>query len=247
MATKKSASQSSSKAKKRSAAPSSRKTLRASSAPLALKNDSNDKSKKDSKEDAEVKAEPVAEGPAKDVAKAPDKAQAKLPDEDKAAATPAASDDAPKQNESGARPAVGEDGPRKDDTHSQPAARSEESVAKPDEPAPARAPAPAAPAGEEAALAVLLPPDAIEAWDPNSPAPPPGKTPPGDSRSLRRIRDGAEEFVLIYRSGSHLITRAGKVGTMGTWTVVEYPHIGSAANAYAHKCSALTYDGYRDL
>ena len=92
-----------------------------------------------------------------------------------------------------------------------------------------------------------MPPDAVAGLDPEAAAPPPGKAPPGDSRSFRRTRDGVEEFVLIYRLDSFLITRAGKVGKQGTWTVVEYPSIGSAANAYAHKGSEFTSAGYRDL
>ena len=114
-------------------------------------------------------------------------------------------------------------------------------------PAPAEqpsAPAPMVPASE---FAELLPPQLVGQSDPQSPAPPPGKAPPGDSRSFRRIHDGVEEFVLIYRYESFLITRAGHVGMEGTWKVVEYPHIGSAAHAYAQQCSELTGAGYRDL
>ena len=96
-------------------------------------------------------------------------------------------------------------------------------------------------------FAQLLPPGAIDQGEADSPAHPPGKAPPGDSRSFRRIHGGAEEFVLIYRHNSFLITRAGPVGKQGTWTIVEYPDIGSAAHAYAQECSELTGAGYRDL
>ena len=99
----------------------------------------------------------------------------------------------------------------------------------------------------ESEFVELLPPIAIQPGDPDSPAHPPGRVPRGDSRSLRRFHDGAQEFVLIYRFNSFLITRAGTVGKQGTWTIVEYPHVGSAANAYARKCSELTGAGYRDL
>lgn len=110
------------------------------------------------------------------------------------------------------------------------------------------APAPAAPqADPEDELEALLRPRDIQPGDPDAPAPPPRKAPPGDSRSFRRYQDGAEEFVLIYRSGSFLIRRAGRVGVMGTWTVTEYPHIGAAAHAYAQQCSDLVHAGFRDL
>jgi hypothetical protein len=131
-------------------------------------------------------------------------------------------------------------------------------------PEPAAAPAPqspqaapaAAPTSEHAPLPQrdpaaeiepLLKPRDIQRWDPEMPAPPPAKAPPGDSRSFRRRSEGVDEFVLIYRSGSFLIRRAGRVGVMGTWTVTEYPHIGSAAHAYAQACSELVGAGFRDL
>ncbi|WP_428262754.1 hypothetical protein [Haliangium sp.] len=128
-----------------------------------------------------------------------------------------------------------------------------------DEPAQAATPAEAAVAEEPEAPAALpdfdataefadlLPPPAIQTWDPNAEAPPPAKAPPGDSRSFRRRGESGEEFVLIYRSDSYLIKRAGLVGRMGTWTVQEYPHIGAAAHAYAQECSELMGAGYRDL
>lgn len=93
----------------------------------------------------------------------------------------------------------------------------------------------------------LLPPSALPDGNPDASAEPPGLAPPGDSRSLRRHKDGVDEFVFIYRSKSFLIQRAGKVGTMGQWSCVEYPHIGAAAHAYAQECSRLTGEGYRDL
>lgn len=94
----------------------------------------------------------------------------------------------------------------------------------------------------------LLPPGAIPTDDdPEASAPPPGLAPPGDSRSLRRDQGGGEEFVFIYRSTSFLIQRAGMVGKKGSWSCVEYPHIGSASHAYAQECSRLTGEGFRDL
>jgi hypothetical protein len=118
-------------------------------------------------------------------------------------------------------------------------------------PAPAPAPsaeqAPVPPRDPEAELEVLLKPNQIQRWDPSTPAAPPIKAPPGDSRSFRRRGEGGDEFALIYRVGSILIRRAGRVGVMGTWTVTEYPHIGSAAHAYAQQCSDLVHAGFRDL
>ena len=114
-------------------------------------------------------------------------------------------------------------------------------------PPPEPEPAPPAASGDEAAVD-LLPPDANDrSVSPQSPAPAPGVAPAGDARSLRRHRDGVEEFCLIYRRDSFLIRRQGKVGTAGQWTVTEYPSIGSAAHAYAQECSELTGDGFADL
>jgi hypothetical protein len=124
-------------------------------------------------------------------------------------------------------------------------------------PAPVTPPRPApAPAGDFAAppeldaaaeFAELLPPRFIQKWDPSTPAPPPAKAPPGDSRSFRRRTEAGEEFVLIYRSQTFLIRRSGRVGVLGTWTITDYPHVGAAAHAYAQQCSELTAAGFRDL
>lgn len=93
----------------------------------------------------------------------------------------------------------------------------------------------------------LWPPRFIQNWDPEAKAPPPAKAPPGDSRSFRREHEGAEEFALVYRVKSFIVVRRGRVGLMGTWTVTEYPHLGSAAHAYAQISSDLTGEGFRDL
>lgn len=98
-----------------------------------------------------------------------------------------------------------------------------------------------------AEFAELLPPRYIQKWDPNTPAPPPAKAPPGDSRSFRRRTEAGEEFVLIYRAQTFLIRRAGKVGVLGTFTITDYPHVGAAAHAYAQQCSELSAAGFRDL
>ena len=124
------------------------------------------------------------------------------------------------------------------------APRAEKAAPAP-EPAAAQPPVPRPdPAAE---FEALLRPTDIQRWDPGTPAAPPAKAPPGDSRSFRRRGENGEEFVLIYRSGSFLIRRAGRVGVMGTWTVTEYPNIGSAAHAYAQQCSDLVHTGFRDL
>jgi hypothetical protein len=131
------------------------------------------------------------------------------------------------------------------------APRVEQAAPTPPAAAPAAAPsaeqAPVPAPDPEAEFEELLKPNQIQRWDPGTAAAPPIKAPPGDSRSFRRRGDGGEEFVLIYRVGSILIRRAGRVGVMGTWTLTEYPHIGSAAHAYAQQCSDLVHAGFRDL
>ena len=82
----------------------------------------------------------------------------------------------------------------------------------------------------------------IPSGDPDDAAPPPGRVPPGDSRSLRR----ANEFALIYRVGTCVITRTGRVGTRGQWRVVEYPTSATASSSYAKECSRFVSDGFSD-
>ena len=100
------------------------------------------------------------------------------------------------------------------------------------------------PANGEPEPIELLPPRAIDtSVAPLTPAPAPGRAPRGDARSLRR----GEEFCVIYRLKSHLIRRQGKVGTIGEWSITEYPNQASAAHAYAQECSELTDDGFVDI
>jgi len=73
-------------------------------------------------------------------------------------------------------------------------------------------------------------------------APPPGLVPPGDSRSLRK----GNEFALIYRQGTAVITRFGTVGQRGQWRVVEYPTPASASSSYAKEVSRYASDGFTD-
>jgi len=73
-------------------------------------------------------------------------------------------------------------------------------------------------------------------------APPPGRVPPGDSRSLRN----AGQFALVYRIGTFVITRVGAVGTRGEWRVVEYPTSAAASHAYAKQCSRFVSEGFWD-
>jgi hypothetical protein len=77
---------------------------------------------------------------------------------------------------------------------------------------------------------------------PDDPAPPPGRVPPGDSRSLRR----GNEFALIYRVGTCVITRTGVVGRRGQWRVVEYPTSAFASSSYAKECSRFVSEGFSD-
>jgi hypothetical protein len=85
-------------------------------------------------------------------------------------------------------------------------------------------------------------PKDVPAGAPDDPAPPPGHVPPGDSRSLRR----ANEFALVYRVGTCVISRTGVVGTRGQWRVVEYPTSASASNSYAKECSRFVSEGFSD-
>jgi hypothetical protein len=85
-------------------------------------------------------------------------------------------------------------------------------------------------------------PKQIPAGNPDDPAPAPGRVPPGDSRSLRH--DG--EFALIYRVGTCVISRTGRLGTRGQWRVVEYPTSASASNSYAKECSRFVSEGFSD-
>lgn len=85
-------------------------------------------------------------------------------------------------------------------------------------------------------------PREIPGGNPDDAAPAPGHVPPGDSRSLRR----ANEFALVYRIGTSVISRFGRVGTRGQWRVVEYPTSASASNAYAKECSRFVSEGFSD-
>lgn len=95
----------------------------------------------------------------------------------------------------------------------------------------------------EAALTVLPAPSEIVAGDPTSPAPPPGRVPSGDSRSMRT----EEQFALIYRHGASLVSRRGVIGQRGVWRVVDYPGPTQAAAAYAAECSRLRAQGFADV
>jgi hypothetical protein len=78
--------------------------------------------------------------------------------------------------------------------------------------------------------------------NPTDPGTVPGRVPPGDSRSLRR----GNEFALIYRIQTCVITRFGVAGTRGQWRVVEYPTSASASNSYAKEVSRWVGEGYSD-
>ena len=103
--------------------------------------------------------------------------------------------------------------------------------------------APAAPSGRAVEDPTQMPgPQHIPSGSPDDPALPPGRVPPGDSRSLRR----ADEFALIYRIQTFVITRFGVVGRRGQWRVVEYPTSASASHAYAKECSRFVSEGFSD-
>jgi hypothetical protein len=78
--------------------------------------------------------------------------------------------------------------------------------------------------------------------NPTDRALPPGHVPPGDSRCFRR----GDEFALVYRQGTCVISRFGTVGQRGQWRVVEYPTSASASNSYAKECSRFVAEGFSD-
>lgn len=82
----------------------------------------------------------------------------------------------------------------------------------------------------------------VPSGNPTDPASPPGRVPPGDSRSLRK----GNEFALVYRVQTCVISRFGTVGTRGQWRVVDYPTTSSASNAYAKECSRFVSEGFSD-
>lgn len=82
----------------------------------------------------------------------------------------------------------------------------------------------------------------IPAGSPTDPSPAPGRVPRGDSRSLRK----GNEFALIYRQGTAVITRFGTLGQRGQWRVVEYPTPASAGSSYAKEVSRFVGDGFTD-
>jgi hypothetical protein len=85
-------------------------------------------------------------------------------------------------------------------------------------------------------------PRQIPEGNPEDPAPAPGRVPRGDSRSMRR----GNEFVLVYRVATFVISRFGTVGQRGQWRVVEYPTSASAAHSYAKECSRFVSEGFSD-
>jgi hypothetical protein len=85
-------------------------------------------------------------------------------------------------------------------------------------------------------------PREIPGGEPTDPAPAPGRVPAGDSRSLRR----GNEFALIYRLQTFVISRFGTIGTRGQWRVVEYPTSSSASHAYAKEASRFVSEGFSD-
>ena len=82
----------------------------------------------------------------------------------------------------------------------------------------------------------------IPSGNPDDRAPAPGRVPAGDSRSMRR----GNEFALVYRVGTYVISRFGVVGTRGQWRVVEYPTSTAASHSYAKECSRFVSEGFSD-
>jgi hypothetical protein len=61
-----------------------------------------------------------------------------------------------------------------------------------------------------------------------------------------RRRTDRDEFALVYRIQTYVISRVGAVGTRGQWRVVEYPTPAMASHAYAKECSRFVSDGFSD-
>ena len=115
-------------------------------------------------------------------------------------------------------------------------------VGKPPEVPPPPPPPPVAAAGDVESPTHLPHPRDVPGGSPDDAAPAPGRVPPGDSRSLRN----ANQFALIYRIGTFVITRVGAVGRRGVWRVVEYPTPSSASHAYAKESSRFVSEGFSD-
>ncbi len=104
---------------------------------------------------------------------------------------------------------------------------------------------PAMPAGKAGSVEeppFMPSPRDIPGGSPGDAAAAPGRPPAGDSRSMRKDN----EFVLVYRVQTAVISRVGVVGTRGVWRVVEYPTSSSASNAYAKEVSRFVSEGFSD-
>jgi hypothetical protein len=110
---------------------------------------------------------------------------------------------------------------------------------------PASAAVVAAPVGAVEDPTRMPGPREIPDGHPDDPASPPGLVPRGDSRSLRKRID-RQEFALVYRIQTYVISRVGVVGTRGQWRVVEYPTPSMASHAYAKECSRFVTEGFSD-
>ena len=138
--------------------------------------------------------------------------------------------------------------PKQADKQKQPRAHSEtiampsDQLGKPPElPTAAPAQAPVAAGAVESPTHMPQPRD-VPGGNPDDAAPPPGHVPPGDSRSLRN----GDQFALVYRLGTFVISRFGTVGKRGQWRVVEYPTSSSASHSYAKECSRFVSEGFSD-
>jgi hypothetical protein len=137
------------------------------------------------------------------------------------------------------RPVVMVSTPR---AHTETMAMPSHPVGKPPElPTTAPPPAPVATGAVESPTNLPVPKN-VPAGNPDDPAPAPGLVPPGDSRSLRN----GNEFSLVYRMGTFVISRAGTVGKRGVWRVVEYPTSSAASHGYAKECSRFISEGFSD-
>ncbi|MBA3454056.1 MAG: hypothetical protein H0T42_13260 [Deltaproteobacteria bacterium] len=125
----------------------------------------------------------------------------------------------------------------------EPARARTETVAMPAELATGAPPEmPAVQPGSAEDLTVMPGPRDIPGGNPGDPAAAPGRVPSGDSRSLRKDN----EFALVYRVQTAVISRFGVVGTRGQWRVVDYPTSSSASSAYAKEVSRFVAEGFSD-
>jgi hypothetical protein len=218
--------------------PRQSRIVRAQTVAYAEAKDDKKKAKPDDKveDKAEDKAEAEVEAGAKVDAKLEAKAEAKADTKPEPKAEPAVET---KPEEADTKPIVTVSSPR---AHTETMAMPADHHGKPPElPTTAPPSAPVSTADVESPTNMPTPKN-VPGGDPDDAAPPPGRVPPGDSRSLRK----GGEFALVYRQGTFVISRAGTIGKRGVWRVVEYPTASAGSHGYAKECSRFISEGFSD-